>query len=142
MIGTALAGDPQRYALEAGDGVPGAFRVLIIPGSTGTWACEATWTGRALAGLWVEDGNGNTVRRLVGASPLLLELPIDGQALPIDQKLIVRFAPFTARGPMTGWLTVTAPAQESETNIQTPPAPVSLIEATSLAIIRLASAFA
>ncbi|MFN7966578.1 MAG: hypothetical protein U0V87_12910 [Acidobacteriota bacterium] len=128
MIGTALAGDPQRYALEAGDGVPGAFRVLIIPGSTGTWACEATWTGRALAGLWVEDGNGKTVRRLVGSSPLLLELPVDGQTLPIDQKLIVRFAPFTARGPMTGWLTVTAPAQESEANIQTPPAPVSLIE--------------
>lgn len=128
FAGATRADEPKRYALEAGDGIPGAFRVMLVPDVSGTWKCEAAWTGRALAGLWVEDESGKSLRRLVGPSPLVLEMPVDGEAFLVGRKLVVRFSPYTARGPMSGWLEVSAPAGQAALDLQEPPQPASLVE--------------
>ncbi len=100
---------PLRYRLEAKDGIPGAVRVVATLDRTGPWTIESTWTGRGLAGLWIEDDAGRALRKLVGASPLSITVDTAEFDLAAGRSLRIRFAPTTARGVLSGELVVLPP---------------------------------
>lgn len=99
----------RRYRLDAADGLPGAFRISLRPDQRGEWHFLATWEGRGVAGLWLEDRQGKTLMRKVGASPLRLDARIEPPSGKRAEKLILRFAPTTTRGALSGVLEVHPP---------------------------------
>lgn len=106
--------EPVRYALVAADGHPGAFRVSLSADRAGAWRAEAVWSGRKLAALFVEDQAGKTLRRMIGPSPLTIEVPVDAAALAQGATLIVRFVPYAARGALQGTLTMHPPSEPAQ----------------------------
>ncbi len=100
---------PRRYRLEAADGIPGAVYVGLKVDAPGAYRVTATFAGRKVAGLWIENAAGLTLRRMVGASPLTVEVTVGGREVPLGDKLRVRFAPTTDRGPLTGELVISSP---------------------------------
>ncbi|MDQ7086366.1 MAG: hypothetical protein Q9Q13_00250 [Acidobacteriota bacterium] len=96
----------RRYRLDAADGLPGAYRVSVHPDKGGAWHFIADWEGRAVAGLWLEDKQGKTLMRKVGASPLRLDARIEPPEGKRAEKLVLRFAPTTSRGVLTGVLEI------------------------------------
>lgn len=115
---TAGPAPDRRYQLSAADGIPGAVFASLTPDRPGVWRASATFTGRSLAGLWFEDASGRTIRRMVGPSPLTVEINVDGRTVRPGDKLRVRFAPTTAHGRLVGELVLLPPAS-------TVPAPVA-----------------
>lgn len=117
--------EPQLYQLDAGDGVAGAIRIPFAIDRPGVWRWTASWQGRGLAGLWVEDRTSKTKRRVVGASPLVLDLQL-ADGIQSGEPLLLRFAPLTARGALTGrlelsWPVAEPPADQNEPVVTPPP---------------------
>ncbi len=116
----------RHYALEAGDGLPGAFRVAISADRAGRWHFEARWQGRSLAGLWIEDREGRTLARSVGASPQKIELVVSAEQLSMESRFLLRFSPMTARGALKGQLEIRPPADETAKPPPPLPRPVEI----------------
>ncbi len=115
-VSAALAAPaaPLRYRLEAKEGIPGAVRVVATLDRPGPWTVTATWSGRGLSGLWIEDDGGRALRKLVGASPLAITVDTVEFGLAAGRTLHIRFAPTTARGVLSGELVVQPPADPAE----------------------------
>ncbi|MBP7148793.1 MAG: hypothetical protein KBD01_14760 [Acidobacteria bacterium] len=116
----------RAYELQAADGLPGAYRVTLQLESAGAWRFAAEWSGRGLAGLWLEDASGTTVARQAGATPLALVVDVGGSEAPgVGERVVLRFAPMTARGELRGRLRIVPPAP-SPAQAPSPPRPARL----------------
>ncbi len=97
-----------RWRLVARDGVPAAFRVTVVLDRPGTWAFRATWSGRGIGSLRLEEPGGRVVGRIAGASPLELRVPVPPGAA--GRRLRIHFSSLGARGALAGELAAVPPA--------------------------------
>lgn len=121
----ALAGAPSEetlhYVLDAAPGIPGAVRLTAAIDRPGLWRVEAEWTGRSLSLLKVEDDAGQPIGRLLGPSPLVIELPVPAGTIDLPARWRVRFAPTTATGRLDGEIRLVPPPAPAPVE----PAPVA-----------------
>ncbi len=95
--------------MSVGDGLPGAYRIVVKPTLAGAWSFAAQWEGRDLAGLRLEDAEGKVLARTAGSTPLILTLEVDRGMIRREERLLLRFAPMVSRGTLSGVLQVTGP---------------------------------
>ena len=110
-------------AFESPAGAAGVVRVPLVPDHPGRWVVRAAWTGPGIAGLWLADADGKRLRRASGSSPLVLDFVVDGGAVKLGQRLVVSFAPTTARSATKGELRIEPPSVAAAPTAAPPPAP-------------------
>lgn len=125
-ISPAAAMEPQRFRLEAADGLSGAVRLPLTLDQPGRWRILARWSGRGLAGLWAEDGTTKkALRRVAGAASLELVLDVGDGAVAVGTAVTIRFNPTTDRGNLLGELEILPPSVTPQ-----PPPPADTIPAS------------
>lgn len=120
---------PLAFRLAAADGMPGAVHVDISFPRAGTWRARARWTGRGMAGLWLQTPDARPIDKRVGAAPLEIEIVVadDGRVRP-GQPLRLRFAPLTHRGVLEGELALEQPPPPTPPPVLAFVSPVAPVE--------------